>query len=104
MTALRTGAAAALAETLEKRDGRAAVVGVGVNGRAAARTLEAVGRKEVDLWDVDEDRARAVAAAVGAGVADSLDEALAADVVVTVTPGSESSSRRARSDPASTSA
>jgi ornithine cyclodeaminase/alanine dehydrogenase-like protein (mu-crystallin family) len=90
VTALRTGAAATLAaETLGRRDGRAAVVGVGVNGRAAARTLKAVGRTEVDLWDVDEDRAHAVAAAVGAGVADSLDEALAADVVVTVTPGKQ---------------
>ena len=40
VTALRTGAAAALAaETLGKRDGRAAVVGVGGHGRAAARTL-----------------------------------------------------------------
>jgi alanine dehydrogenase len=90
VTALRTGAAAALAaETLGRSDGRAAVVGVGVNGRAAARTLKALGRTEVDLWDVDEDRAHAVAAAVGAGVADSLDEALAADVVVTVTPGKQ---------------
>ena len=90
VTALRTGAAAALAaETLGKRDGRAAVVGVGVNGRAAARTLKALGRREVDLWDVDEDRAHAVAAAVGAGVADSLGEALAAEVVVTVTPGKQ---------------
>ena len=90
VTALRTGAAAALAaETLGKRDGRAAVVGVGVNGRAAARTLKALGRKEVELWDVDENRAHAVAAAVGAGVAESLDEALAADVVVTVTPGKQ---------------
>jgi ornithine cyclodeaminase/alanine dehydrogenase-like protein (mu-crystallin family) len=90
VTALRTGAAATLAaETLGRRDGRASVVGVGVNGRAAARTLKALGRTEVDLWDVDEDRAHAVAAAVGAGVADSLDEALAADVVVTVTPGKQ---------------
>ena len=90
VTALRTGAAAALAaETLGNPDGRAAVVGVGVNGRAAARTLKALGRAEVDLWDVDEDRAHAVAAAVGAGVADSLDEALAAEVVVTVTPGKQ---------------
>jgi alanine dehydrogenase len=88
VTALRTGAAAALAaETLGRNGGSAAVIGVGVNGRAAARTLKALGRLQVDLWDVDEERAHAVAGALGAGVADSLDEALAADVIVTVTPG-----------------
>jgi ornithine cyclodeaminase/alanine dehydrogenase-like protein (mu-crystallin family) len=90
VTALRTGAAAALAaETLGAADGSAAVIGVGVNGRAAARTLKARGRADVDLWDIDEERARAVAAAIGTGVAESLEAALAADVLVTVTPGSE---------------
>jgi ornithine cyclodeaminase/alanine dehydrogenase-like protein (mu-crystallin family) len=87
VTALRTGAAAVLAaETLGVAGGSAAVIGVGVNGRAAARTFVALGR-EVALWDVDEERARAAAADVGAGVAASRDEALAADVLVTVTPG-----------------
>ena len=62
------------------------MVGAGVNGRAAARCFEALGR-EVVLWDVDEERARAVAADLGVGIARSLDEALAADAVVTVTPG-----------------
>ncbi len=90
VTALRTGAAAALAaETLGAAEGSAAVIGVGVNGRAAARTLKARGRADVDLWDIDEERARAVAAAIGTGVAESLEAALAADVLVTVTPGSE---------------
>jgi ornithine cyclodeaminase/alanine dehydrogenase-like protein (mu-crystallin family) len=90
VTALRTGAAAVLAaETLGRDDAeRAAVVGAGVNGRAAARTFVARGR-EVLLWDVDEARAREVAAELGAELASSLDEALSTDVVVTVTPGHE---------------
>jgi ornithine cyclodeaminase/alanine dehydrogenase-like protein (mu-crystallin family) len=58
-----------------------------VNGRAAARTLIAIGR-EVALWDVDEERARLTAEALGARVA-GREEALRADVVVTVTPGKE---------------
>jgi alanine dehydrogenase len=41
------------------------------------------------LWDADEGRARAVADELGAGVAGSREEALAADVLVTVTPGKE---------------
>ncbi|HSO01273.1 MAG TPA: ornithine cyclodeaminase family protein [Gaiellaceae bacterium] len=87
LTALRTGAAAALAaETLGAPGGSAAVVGTGVNGRACARSLKALGR-EVTLWDVDAERAHAVAAGLGVGVASSRDEALGADVVVTVTPG-----------------
>jgi ornithine cyclodeaminase/alanine dehydrogenase-like protein (mu-crystallin family) len=89
VTALRTGAAAVLsAETLRAGDGPAAVIGAGVNGRAAARTFVALGR-EVVLWDVDEDRAREAADALGAGVASSREEALGADVVVSVTPGHE---------------
>ena len=89
VTALRTGAAAAIAaETLGRPGGRAAVVGAGVNGRAAAQSLKARGR-DVVLWDVDRERARAVAAAIGVGVAASEREALEADVLVTVTPGKE---------------
>jgi ornithine cyclodeaminase/alanine dehydrogenase-like protein (mu-crystallin family) len=89
VTALRTGAAAALAaETLGLPGGSAAVIGAGVNGRACARSLKTLGR-DVDLWDVDEERAHSVAAGLGIGVASSRDEALAADVVVTVTPGKQ---------------
>jgi alanine dehydrogenase len=89
VTALRTGAAAALAaETLGAAGGTAAVVGAGVNGRASARSVKAVGR-EVVLWDVDRERTRAVAAELGVGVATSLEEALASPIVVTVTPGKE---------------
>jgi ornithine cyclodeaminase/alanine dehydrogenase-like protein (mu-crystallin family) len=90
VTALRTGAAAVLAaETLARGSAStAAVVGAGVNGRAAARTFHARGRR-VALWDVDEDRARTVAAELGVEPASSLDEAVSADIVVTVTPGRE---------------
>jgi alanine dehydrogenase len=90
VTALRTGAAAVLAaETLGRKDAvSAAVVGAGVNGRAAARTFLARGRA-VALWDVDEERAAAAAAELGASVAGSREEALAADLVVTMTPGNE---------------
>jgi ornithine cyclodeaminase/alanine dehydrogenase-like protein (mu-crystallin family) len=90
LTALRTGAAAVLAaETVGRADaGSAAVIGAGVNGRAAARTFLARGRR-VALWDVDESRATAVADELGADVAASREEALASDVVVTVTPGRE---------------
>ena len=88
VTALRTGAAAVLAaETLGKRDAApAAVVGVGVNGRAAVRAFVARGH-QVLVWDADESRAAAAAEELGAIVAPSRAEALAADLVVTVTPG-----------------
>src|SRR5207253_8313716 len=66
----------------------AAVVGSGVNGLAVARSFAAVGRG-IMVYDVDSTRAKAAAVEVGAGVAGSLEEALAADVVVTVTPGRE---------------
>ena len=59
-----------------------------MNGRAAARSLKACGR-DVALWDVDPERRRAVAAELGVGVAASEEEALAAQIVVTVTPGRE---------------
>ncbi len=90
VTALRTGAAAVLAaETLGRAAaGSATVIGAGVNGRAAARTFLARGRP-VSLWDVNEGRARRVAQELGAAIAGSLDEALDADLIVTVTPGHE---------------
>jgi ornithine cyclodeaminase/alanine dehydrogenase-like protein (mu-crystallin family) len=90
VTALRTGAAAVLAaDTLGASDARdAAVIGAGVNGEAAARTFVARGRP-VRLWDVDVERAAEVAARVGADVAGSREEALGADLLVTVTPGRE---------------
>ena len=90
VTALRTGAAAVLAaETLGRGDAEsAAVVGAGVNGRAAARTFLARGR-DVLIWDVDPARSEAAAVELGAHVARSREEALAADLLVTMTPGHE---------------
>jgi len=89
VTALRTGAAAVLAaETLGRADAEtAAVVGAGVNGIAAARTFRARGR-DVVLYDVDGERARVAADELG-GRAVSRGEALAADLLVTMTPGHE---------------
>ncbi len=90
VTALRTGAAAVLAaETLGRAETPSAVVvGAGVNGRAAAKTFLSRGR-DVMLWDIDPERARAAADELGARVAGSREEAFGADVLVTVTPGHE---------------
>jgi alanine dehydrogenase len=92
VTALRTGAAAVLAaETLAADSSSpAAVVGSGVNGRAVARTFLARDRR-VLLWDARPEQAEALAAELGqdASVAASREEALAAPVVATVTPGAE---------------
>ncbi len=87
VTALRTGAAAVLAaETLGRPDAEtAAVVGAGVNGIAAARTFKARGR-EVALYDVESKRAQSAADELGARTA-TREEALAADLLVTMTPG-----------------
>jgi ornithine cyclodeaminase/alanine dehydrogenase-like protein (mu-crystallin family) len=89
VTALRTGAAAVLAaETLGRSDARtAAVIGTGVNGRAAIESFVAQGREPL-VWDVDGERAAAAAVELG-GRAVGRDEALAADLLVTVTPGKE---------------
>ena len=92
ITALRTGAAAVLAaETLARPTvAPAAVVGCGVNGRAVARTFVARGRA-VLLWDARPAHAQRLAEELGeaATVAADRAEALAADVVATVTPGRE---------------
>jgi ornithine cyclodeaminase/alanine dehydrogenase-like protein (mu-crystallin family) len=88
VTALRTGAAAVLAaETLGRAEAEtASVIGAGINGQAAARTFVARGRA-VSLYDVDPARAEQAAAALGASVAATLEHALSADLVVTMTPG-----------------
>ncbi len=92
VTSLRTGAAAVLAAETLAVPGfpRAAVIGCGVNGRAVARTLAARGH-EVVLFDASRAAADDVAAelAGAATVAADAGEALACDVVVTVTPGRE---------------
>jgi ornithine cyclodeaminase/alanine dehydrogenase-like protein (mu-crystallin family) len=90
VTALRTAAAAVLAaDTLCRPDASSyAVVGCGVNGAETARMLVARGFEPI-VWDVNEERRRAVAERLGLRPASSGEEALACDVVVTVTPGSE---------------
>jgi alanine dehydrogenase len=90
VTALRTGAAAVLAaETLGRSDAAsAAVIGAGVNGRAAVRTFVVRGRA-VSVFDASPQQAEQAASELGADVAGSLDEALTADLVVTMTPGHE---------------
>jgi alanine dehydrogenase len=92
VTALRTGAAAVLAaETLAlPTPAPAAIVGAGVNGRAVASTFIARGRSVI-LWDARSEAAEAAAEELGeeASVADDMAQALAADIVATVTPGFE---------------
>jgi ornithine cyclodeaminase/alanine dehydrogenase-like protein (mu-crystallin family) len=90
VTALRTAAAAVLgADELGRDDGASvAVIGCGVNGAETVRLLAARGRAPL-VWDVDESRRRLVAEELGAEVAVSLGDALACDVVITVTPGRE---------------
>jgi len=73
---------------MDVRNVRILVIGAGVNGRAVARTFLARGRA-VSLWDLDGERARRVADELGATPAASLEEALGADLLVTVTPGHE---------------
>ena len=88
VTALRTAAAGVIAaETLGRAGAESvAVVGCGVNGAETARMFRALGR-DLLVWDLDPGRAAAVADRLGATVASSQAEALACDIVVTVTPG-----------------
>lgn len=88
VTALRTAAAGVIAaETLGRAGGTTAVVGLGVNGAETARMLRAR-RAEPLVWDVDPEHL-AAAAQPGVQAAESLEQALSADSVVTVTPGRE---------------
>ena len=89
VTALRTAAAAVIAADTLCRPGASsyAVVGAGVNGAETVRMLVAHGAAPL-VWDVDKARREAVARALGARAAASAEEALACEVVVTVTPGS----------------
>ena len=89
VTALRTAAAGVIAaEALGRPGGSTAVVGLGVNGAETARLLRARGADPL-VWDLDPERLETSARELGARPAASLEQALAADVVVTVTPGRE---------------
>jgi alanine dehydrogenase len=87
VTALRTAAAGVLAAEVLGTRGVTAVVGCGVNGAETVRLLAALGRETL-VCDRDPARAAAVAQEHGA-TAVPLDDALAADAVITVTPGQE---------------
>lgn len=91
VTSLRTGAAAAVsATTLARPDARSVgIVGCGVNGSWAARCLQAAGYGPGTCADLRSGRADALAAELGWSAGSTAD-ALAADVVVTVTPGDRS--------------
>jgi ornithine cyclodeaminase/alanine dehydrogenase-like protein (mu-crystallin family) len=73
---------------LGRSGGSTAVVGLGVNGAETARMLHARGAVPL-VWDLDPARVEAIAAESSGRPAASLEEALAADVVISVTPGRE---------------
>ena len=88
VTALRTAAAAVVAaDALCRAEASSyAVIGCGPNGAETVRMLVAHGAAPL-VWDLDEGRREFVAQRLGARVAASAQEALACEVVVTVTPG-----------------
>ena len=88
ITALRTGAAAAVSARVLARPGARSVgvIGCGVNGAWAARCLAADGFGDGVCADLDPDRAAALAAELGWSPG-SREQACGCDVVVTVTPG-----------------
>lgn len=90
ITALRTGAVAAVAaQELAREDARSVgIVGCGLHGGWAARTLAAAEYGPGVCFDPDPDAAGGLAGELG-WEAGSREEALACDVVTCVTPGAE---------------
>lgn len=90
VTALRTGAAAAVASRALAREGASSVgvVGCGLHGLWSARCLAAAGYSEGVAYDPDEAAAARVADDLGWRPGSRV-EALACDVVCCVTPGAE---------------
>lgn len=86
VTALRTGAVAAVAAEALASGRTAGLVGCGVNGSWAARCLAAAGFGPGVCHDTDEAAAQRLADELG-WTAGSLRDALACDVVTCVTPG-----------------
>jgi alanine dehydrogenase len=92
VTALRTGAVAAVAADALARPGARSVgvVGAGLHGAWAARCLVAAGYGPGTCHDARPDAAAALAAELGASWrAGTRQEALACDVVCCVTPGAQ---------------
>ncbi len=90
VTALRTGAVAAVAaQELAREDSRSVgIVGCGLHGAWAARCLAAAEYGPGVCFDLDPDAAGALAGELG-WEAGALSDALACDVVTCVTPGAE---------------
>jgi alanine dehydrogenase len=90
VTALRTGAVAAVAaQELAREDAASAgIVGCGLHGAWAARCLAAAEYGPGVCFDPDPDAAGLLAGELG-WEAGSLEDALACDVVTCVTPGAE---------------
>ena len=90
VTALRTGAAAAVAsqELAEENACTVGLIGCGLHGAWVGRCMADAEYGPGFCFDVDPDAAGAVAADLDWEVAD-LGEALACDIVCTVTPGNE---------------
>src|SRR5204863_5771790 len=90
VTALRTGAVAAVAaQELAREDARTiGIVGCGVHGAWAARCLAAAEYGPGICFDPDPDAAGALAGELG-WEAGSREDALACDVATCVTPGNE---------------
>jgi ornithine cyclodeaminase/alanine dehydrogenase-like protein (mu-crystallin family) len=90
VTALRTGAVAAVAaQELAREDaGTVGIVGCGLHGAWAARCLAAAEFGPGVCFDVDPDTAGALAGELG-WEAGARDDALACDIVTCVTPGHE---------------
>jgi ornithine cyclodeaminase/alanine dehydrogenase-like protein (mu-crystallin family) len=90
VTALRTGASAAVASlALARKDARTVgIIGCGLHGAWAARCLAAAGYGPGVCSDLNPDAAAALAGELGWS-AGSLEDALACDVISTVTPGTK---------------
>jgi alanine dehydrogenase len=88
VTALRTGAVAAIAaQELGREDAQSAgIIGCGLHGAWAARCLAAAEYEPGVCFDPDPDRAGALAGELG-WEAGSREEALGCDIVTCVTPG-----------------
>lgn len=92
VTALRTGAVAAVAAQALAADAgaRAAVIGAGLHGAWAARCMAAAGYRSGVCHDPRPEIADALADELGEGWrSGTREEALACDVVTCVTPGNE---------------